>query len=299
MVAEGGNTGAAVNTANTNNNAVLLAALGPCTGFNNMRPILINELTTVISAYALSNFMSVTGTAPHYVGGVLTGLPTLTTPSFAVNIGAPATNAATTGCVANLNNPTCTSTVSAGLAHAFNNVTMLIDTSDAYLPPTTANGANVPQQEVFTLGNVLQACVNSTGGGTNLGSAGTDGTGLTNTSTVAASGGNSGLQNDGTVCGRLFSYTSYTNTGTLPGTTPTSFGNTITTTYNVPTNTLSGHTEPCQAPHRKLRAFQLHVEFRRRRRLLRRHRHHQRRRLHLQSVHAYRLLWAGVVGCTA
>ena len=58
MISEGGNTGA--NAAN--NNSVMLAALGPCVGFDNTRPILINELTTVVAAYTLANFMTVTGT---------------------------------------------------------------------------------------------------------------------------------------------------------------------------------------------------------------------------------------------
>jgi len=149
LVASGGNTGN--NTYNAK--AYMVAALGRCEdlfagngqftgGF-----IYLNELTTVAAAYALGNFSTVTGQ-----GG------------FAqIGIGAPATNNASVGCVAN--GSTCPTTSAAGLRHAFENAINLVNPfntqANATLPNNSA--ALVPQQMINTIANTVVACVNSDG----------------------------------------------------------------------------------------------------------------------------------------
>jgi hypothetical protein len=176
-VAAGGNTGG--NT--TNANAVLVAALGRCDdlftgggsssvgtftgGFVN-----INELTTIAAAYALGPFSSVSGTGSSTV----------------VQIGAPSTNNApeissvSTGCIANVGS--CgTTTVAAGLYHAFLNAANLVNTFSSSNPPTANSTVTaytssygvpmVPQQLINSIANSLVACVNSGGGAIGDGSA--------------------------------------------------------------------------------------------------------------------------------
>ena len=58
IVGAGGKTGAN----STNSAAVLMAALGPCSGITDSTTVLINEPTTIAAAYALSGFMSDSGT---------------------------------------------------------------------------------------------------------------------------------------------------------------------------------------------------------------------------------------------
>jgi len=168
IVSSGGNTGANA----VNPNAVLVAALGRCedlyvntTGGNYNGPLIyINELTTIAAAYALGNFSTVTGTGA----------------STSVLIGAPPTNNAgqiggvSTGCIAN--GTTCNITATAGLAHAFLNAANLVNPfantsitgANAKLPGNSS--AVVPQELIDTLGNMLVACVNSTGGAAGDGS---------------------------------------------------------------------------------------------------------------------------------
>jgi hypothetical protein len=205
VVAYGGKTGS--NTANPN--SVLMAALGPCSNVNASTFILMNELTTVAAAYALSNFMAITGDSVH---------------GYAVGVGAPATNNASSGCVSNAyyGTGTCPTTSAAGLKHAFANATALVNTSNGQPNGTTSNGALVPVQFINTLGNILQACVNSNGGGTNT----TTGAPSTTTSTAG------GTTNDGTNCGKLFAYTSYTLNGTATGTLVAA-GNTLSAIQNL------------------------------------------------------------------
>jgi hypothetical protein len=160
----GGNTGAGTNTT-----AVLMTPIGSCasnytyanstntyTGSN----LWIDEVTTAVSAYALGNFMTVTN-------------------SGTVNIGAPANNTATSS-----------TTSAAGLSHAFANALAILNLSTgqpytyAGNASSAATGAVIPAAEIYTLGNILQACVNSTG--------------PTTTPTATS--------NDGTACGELFSF---------------------------------------------------------------------------------------------
>ena len=174
IAAVGGNTGGGA----TNNQSVLMAPLGSCTNLSSQfaqsaTSVVINEASSVASAYALGNFMTVSGAA---------GAQT-------VNIGAPVTNATATGsCTVNVSNVT-TACTAAGLAHAFANAYNLVDAVGyngavpsgnirSALPNNTASV--VPRALLNSLANSVQACVNSGGGA------------AIDTSTL---------------CGQLFSYT--------------------------------------------------------------------------------------------
>ncbi len=131
-----------------NKNSLMMAALGDCATVNASTFIILNEVTTVAAAYALSGFTTITGTAPAYV----------------VNISAPAANRASTG----------SSTAAAGLAHAFLNAAALASyssgsanstTSNISVAGTTVNGI-VPAAEINTLGNILQSCIDGATGNT-------------------------------------------------------------------------------------------------------------------------------------
>lgn len=118
LTATGGNTGAATDNANLS----LMAALGPCGNLQDSTFILMNEVTTVASVYALSPFM---------VG------PT--------KVGAPASNAT-------------------GIANAFGDVNLLVNTATGTSPGTVPAGTVVPSAAINTLANILAACINSGGG---------------------------------------------------------------------------------------------------------------------------------------
>jgi hypothetical protein len=145
VVSAGGNTGS--NSANSA--SLLMAAIGPCSGVSSSTHLWIDEPSTIAAAYALSGFMTVSGTT--------------------VNISAPANN--------NAGSPSCTgagssmSCSSAGLAHAFLNAANLVSaagsapTGLAYATlPTNAKGV-VPQSTIHALGNSVEACINSSGAG--------------------------------------------------------------------------------------------------------------------------------------
>jgi hypothetical protein len=192
VVIYGGNTGANAN----NPNSVLMAPVGSCSAMYtgttyNGSLLVVNELTTIASAYALSNFMTVAGNAVN---------------GYTVNIGSSSTNNAASGCVANAYYTGCTTTATAGLKHAFANAMALVNTS-GQVNTNTATGAIIPAQFINTLGNILENCVNSTGGGTSAT------TGLPTTTTTA-----SGTSHDGTICGKLFAFSSYTLNGSSSGT---------------------------------------------------------------------------------
>jgi len=142
IVSAGGNTG----TNSPNSAALLMAALGPCSGISDSTVVIINEPTTIAAAYALSGFMTVSGTT--------------------VNISAPANNNAATGaCTTDSTTHATTGCAAAGLAHAFLNAANLVNTTTgvAYsAPPSNSNGV-VPQLLIYTLANTVEACVNSSG----------------------------------------------------------------------------------------------------------------------------------------
>ena len=145
----GGSTGAF----SANKKAVLMSVLGACGSFTSSTTIFINELSSVAGAYALGNFISVTGSA---------GAQT-------VNIGAPATNAAATpSCTLSATFAT-TACTAGGLGHAFAIAAALVN-SVGTSPTGTANTAfstnstsSIPQALLNTLGNIMQSCVNSDG----------------------------------------------------------------------------------------------------------------------------------------
>jgi hypothetical protein len=144
IVAAGGKTGSNA----TNSAAVLMAALGPCSGISNSTQVFINEPTTIAAAYALSGFMTVSGTGASTV----------------VNISAPANNNAATAACTVVSNAT-TACAASGLAHAFLNAANLVNTTTgaAYSALPTNSTAVVPQALINTLANSVEACINSAG----------------------------------------------------------------------------------------------------------------------------------------
>jgi len=126
----------------TNANLALMVALGTCgTNLTPTTHIHINELTTVAGVWALAPFM--TGNTLAYQ-----------------TVGSSTTNAT-------------------GITLAMNAAAQLVSTSAGSMPGTNVPaGATLPQSEVNTLADVMEACINS--GGENTG------------------------PNDGTACGSLF-----------------------------------------------------------------------------------------------
>jgi hypothetical protein len=149
IVSAGGNTG----SNGANSAALLMAAIGPCSSLTPSTFIFINEPTTIAAAYALGQFMTISGTT--------------------VNISAPANNnAAAPSCT--VTGGQTTSCQAAGLAHAFQNAANLVSTAGTITaPPTgqvysvlpTNSSAVVPQALINTLANVVMSCVNSSGSG--------------------------------------------------------------------------------------------------------------------------------------
>jgi hypothetical protein len=145
IVAAGGHTGSLT----TNSAALLMAALGPCANLtegsgSSATQVTIDEPTTIAAAYALSGFMTLNGTA--------------------VNISAPAANNAATAACTLTGNAT-NSCAASGLAHAFLNAANLVNAATGVansVLPTNAT-AVVPQALINTLGNSVEACINSNG----------------------------------------------------------------------------------------------------------------------------------------
>jgi sugar lactone lactonase YvrE len=107
----------------------LAALLGNCSTLSSSTHVVVNELTTVAAAYALAPFASVTA------GGTA--------------IGTSATNIT-------------------GLNNAFYPANNLVSYSSVYATPTNAlTGMILPTNMLDTLGNILSACVNSTGSTSN------------------------------------------------------------------------------------------------------------------------------------
>jgi hypothetical protein len=167
ITSAGGNNGAG-----TNANILNVAVLGfptdtSCDGLPSFT--VVNEVTTVATAYAFSSFLSISGSA--------------------VNITAPANNdsLATTNSVSG-----GTVTTASGLLHAYQNANNLANstTGGANSAPPTNSSAIAPAAVVNTLANILQYCVNSTGG----------------------------VEGDSTPCGNLFLYTP-SQAGVFPTTT--------------------------------------------------------------------------------
>jgi hypothetical protein len=129
-----------------NSSVLLMAALGNCNGVSSSTFVSINEVTTVAAAYALSGFMTTSASS---------GL-------FQANVSAPTANSAATGSI----------TAAAGLPHAFLNAASLASfaagtansqTANITVGTATVNGV-VPANEINTLGDILQGCVNGATG---------------------------------------------------------------------------------------------------------------------------------------
>ncbi|MDE3104018.1 MAG: hypothetical protein KGK08_02485 [Acidobacteriota bacterium] len=118
LTATGGNPGSGTNTA-----IRLVAPLGQCGSLNASTFIVVNEVTTIATAYALGQFVS-----------------------------------PTTGAIGSYGNS------QTGIINAFATVNNLVNiSSGAALATTPGGNGTVPQAELNTLGDVLAACVNSTG----------------------------------------------------------------------------------------------------------------------------------------
>ena len=119
LTAQGGDAGEGGNSS-----LMLMAALGRCGSINVHALVIINEVTTAGSVYALAQFLSKT------ISGT---------------VGTPATNAA-------------------GLANAFATVPNLVDVSNGTARGTTPGGSGrAPERNLNTIANALGACVQSNG----------------------------------------------------------------------------------------------------------------------------------------
>jgi hypothetical protein len=133
VVATGGNPGLA---SGTDNAAIfLVAALGPCSGLASVPSVVINEVTTVAAAYALSGFAPVGGagmTESAVTGG--TALPGITT----------------------------SSTNTQGLTDGFANAANIVNAVTGEANATTVGGNGVvPVGTIDALADILQSCVNT------------------------------------------------------------------------------------------------------------------------------------------
>jgi hypothetical protein len=133
------------NGSGTNANILNVAVLGQCsdnTGTGLPAFTVVNEVTSVATAYAFSGFMTITGTT--------------------VNISAPLVNAS----FASNDVTSGTATTASGLLHAYQNAINLANmtTGAANANPPGSASAIAPAAVVNTLANVLQSCVNTNGG---------------------------------------------------------------------------------------------------------------------------------------
>jgi hypothetical protein len=138
---EGGNSG----VDRSNQNILLMAAIGNCSQLLSDTFVVVNEVTTVAAAYALAPFLSVTN------GGYGT---------YNVNVVASSTNyAATASSTGTIYHPV-------GLQHAFLNAYNLADVTQGGTARTvhpTNPSAVMPAPLINSIANVLQECTNSTG----------------------------------------------------------------------------------------------------------------------------------------
>jgi len=149
LYALGGNPGSGVNSA-----AGMLAGLGSCGSLSSSTYIVINEVSTIATAYAIAGYAT------------------------------DATHVSSSGSALAVK----------GIANAFATINNLETLSTGVpLAATAAGNGTVPQSKTDTLANILAACINSTGSGSSacttlLGAAlsgGTTGTAPTDTATAA------------------------------------------------------------------------------------------------------------------
>jgi len=188
LLATGGNPGGG-----TNPNLALMAALGSCSSINSSSFIVINEVTTVASAYSLAGFLSYTSGAIDTPPA--TSVTALTRPYIGIPTGGGSCNSG--GKWLSTGPSTCNYV---GLKNAMLTVQNLVNTGTGLVPanskvPSYGTGANinaghdsyVPSPRINTLANILSSCVNTTGG----------------------------TEGDGSNCGTLFAATVAAN-GTFP-----------------------------------------------------------------------------------
>ena len=136
----------------TNTSMLQMAALGDCANIGANTFVILNEVTTVAAAYALSGFTTTTLNA--------------TSGLYQANVSAPAANNSPAG--------SATAQAPAGLAHAFLNAANLVNYSTG-MPRTTVsvNGAgtteagSVPYVEILTLADIMQSCIDGSTGNAN------------------------------------------------------------------------------------------------------------------------------------
>lgn len=167
-----------------NNNVIQLSVIGSCatlTADFNAINVYLSEVSTVAAAAALANFTTIDST------GAGSG-------QQIVNISAPPANNASSPRCTGGRSMTCTA---AGLAHGFANAFNIVDavrfdgsfpTGQARTAVPTNAASYVPVQLLNTLGNILQNCVDSVGGG---------------------------VAGDGSFCGTLFTLGTPPTTGAL------------------------------------------------------------------------------------
>ena len=157
IVVTGGHS-ANVSTVTANSNVVQIGVIGPCSsvlanqGEIDKVNVFVSELSTVAAAAALDNFMTVTDPADGTADQV-------------VNIGAPKSNMSTGACSSS------TGCTAAGLAHAFANAALLVDSvrTDGTFPSGFASSGNatnsvvIPSPLINTMADILQQCVDSQG----------------------------------------------------------------------------------------------------------------------------------------
>lgn len=142
LVATGGQPGGPQRP--TNNQLGLMTAIGPCSNLNSSVSLMVNEVTTVASAYALAPF-----TAADYAH--------IGSSSKDYNNGPNPTNAT------NYNN---------GLASAFATVNNLVNiTLGTAISVTPAGNGTAPQAEINTIADAINTCAASGGGAPGDGSA--------------------------------------------------------------------------------------------------------------------------------
>ena len=131
-----------------NNSTLLMAMLGDCSTITSATTVVINELTTIAAAYALSGFITTSAAASLFVA----------------NVGAPAANRAAIG--------SATPTSLSGLGHAVVTAKAMVNPFNGQPNPTTAASSggvtvagSVPVVELNTLADIMASCVNSTTSG--------------------------------------------------------------------------------------------------------------------------------------
>jgi hypothetical protein len=135
LVATGGQPGGSQGA--TNKQLGLMTAIGPCSNLSGSVSLVVNEVTTVASVYALAPF-----TAADYA-----------------HIGSSSTN------YNNGPNPSNATNYNNGLANAFATVNNLVDiTSGTALPVTPAGNGTPPQSEINTIADAINTCAASAGG---------------------------------------------------------------------------------------------------------------------------------------